>query len=206
MLEAGLTGGIASGKSTVAAMFVALGAILIDTDQLARRAVEPGSPGLAQIVEVFGAQVLDQAGQLDRRRLRQRVFSDPQARARLNGIVHPRIAALVDQELAQARAQAPRGVALVDVPLLFEAGWHKRFKLNILVYAPAEEQRRRLMSRDQVDEEDALLALAAQMPLEQKRALAQIIVDNSGSLAETHAQVQAAWGRLCQLAASDSNP
>ncbi|MCA1906600.1 MAG: dephospho-CoA kinase [Desulfarculus sp.] len=205
MLEVGLTGGIASGKSTVAAMFVTLGAHLVDTDLLARQAVEPGGQGLAEIVAAFGPGVLGPDGGLDRRRLREMIFSDPQARARLDAIVHPRVGELLARELAHWRAADPEGVVLVDVPLLFEAGWAGRFAAVVLVYVPRAVQIERLMKRDGVTREQAEAALAAQMDIEQKRGLAQFVVDNSGAITDTHSQVRAVWAGLCALAGAASS-
>lgn len=206
MLKVGLTGGIASGKSTVARMLEELGAHLVDTDQLARQAVEPGSPALAEIAAAFGPGVLDESGGLDRRGLREVVFSDAAARARLNAIVHPRVASLAGEELARLEADHPAGVALVDVPLLFESGWDRRYPVNLVVYVPPATQVARLMARDQVDETQARAALAAQMPLEDKRQRAHFVIDNSGGLEETFAQVRAVWSELLKLAASHSQP
>ncbi len=205
MLEVGLTGGIASGKSTVAAMFRELGASLVDSDRLARRAVAPGSSGLARIVDSFGPGVLGPGGGLDRRGLRRRIFSDPAARDRLNAIVHPLVLEMVEAELARLRRRRPGGVTLVDVPLLFEVGWQDRFAGVVLVYAPAPVQMERLMARDQVDEKAARAALAAQMPIEEKRRLAQFVVDNAGSLQETQRQVQAIYTRLREKAAETAS-
>lgn len=204
MLEVGLTGGIASGKSTVAAMFVALGAHLVDTDRLARQVVEPGSPALTEIVAAFGSGVLGPDGGLDRRRVRELVFGDEAARKRLNAIAHPRIAALAAAELARWAKADPGGVALVDVPLLFESGWQARYPTVVLVYVPPAVQLERLMARDQVDRTAAEMALRAQMDIEQKRELAQFVVDNSGSLADTHSQVRAVWAELIALASAAS--
>jgi len=203
VLTVGLTGGIASGKSTVAAMLVELGAHLVDTDVLARRAVEPGSPAFAEIVAAFGPGVLDAQGGLDRRGLREVVFGDQAARARLNAIVHPRVAELVAQELARLQALDPQGVALVDVPLLYETNWQRRYPLVILVYAPAQVQIERTMARDDVSRQSAGAALKAQMDIEEKRSLAQFVVDNSGGLAETRKQVKALWSQLRALAQAD---
>jgi dephospho-CoA kinase len=206
MLKVGLTGGIASGKSTVARILVELGAHLVDTDQLARQAVEPGSPALAEITSAFGPGVLDAGGGLDRRGLREVVFSNAAARARLNAIVHPRVAALVEAELARLAALDPEGVALVDVPLLFESGWDRRYHVTLVVYVPPATQMARLMARDQVDEAQARAALSAQMPLADKRARAHFVIDNSGGLDDTFAQVRTVWRRLRELAASHSQP
>ena len=205
MLRVGLTGGIASGKSTVAAMFVALGAHLVDTDQLARRAVEPGSPGLARVVEAFGPGVLGPDGGLDRRGLREIVFADAAKRRRLNAIVHPLVAELMEAELAALEARDPGGVVLIDVPLLFETGWQQRVRAVVLVYCPAPRQARRLMVRDQVDRNAAETALAAQMDIEEKRRRAQFVVDNSGTLEETQTQVKTVWSQLRALSDADSS-
>ncbi len=205
MLEVGLTGGIACGKSTVAAMFVELGAHLVDTDLLARQAVEPGSPGLAEIVAAFGPKVLGPEGGLDRRGLRAVVFGDEDARRRLNAIVHPRVRELVDGEVARWRVADPGGIVLVDVPLLFESGWAGRFAAVVLVYAPRRLQLARLMARDRVGRPEAEAALAAQMDIEQKRGLAQFVVDNSGAITDTHSQVRAVWAGLCALAGAASS-
>ncbi len=205
MLEVGLTGGIASGKSTVARMFVDLGAHLVDTDLLSRQAVEPGSPGLAAIVQAFGPGVLGPEGGLDRRGLREVVFRDPAARARLNAIVHPRVRELMAGELAHWRATDPAGIVLVDVPLLFESAWAGRFAAVVLVYVPRAVQIARLMKRDGVSQAQAEAALSAQMDIEQKRGLAQFVVDNSGPITDTHSQVRAVWAGLCALAGAASS-
>lgn len=186
-------------------MFVELGAHLVDTDQLARQAVAPGSPALGEIVAAFGPGVLDVQGNLDRRGLRDMVFGDETARARLNAIVHPRVAELVRQELARLEALDPGGLALIDVPLLFETNWQGRYQAVVLVYAPASTQIARLMARDGVDRLSAQAALQAQMDIEEKRAKAQFVVDNSGGLAETHRQVKAVWSQLSALAEADSS-
>lgn len=203
LLKIGLTGGIATGKSTVAKMFVELGAHLVDTDLLARQAVEPGSRALAEIAAAFGPGVLEPDGGLDRRALRDLVFADHQARARLNAIVHPRVAELVAVEIRRLESLDPGGVALIDVPLLYETNWQGRYAAVVLVYAPAQQQVERLMARDRVDRQAALTALSAQMDIEEKRAKAQFVVDNSDGLAETQTQVKAVWSQLCALAEAD---
>lgn len=202
MLRVGLTGGIASGKSTVGAMLAEMGAHLVDSDHLARRAVEPGSPGLARVEEAFGRGVLDSAGSLDRARLRQIVFNDAAQRERLNRIVHPLVADMVNQELARLERADPTGVAVVDVPLLFEVGWQGRFDCTVLVYVPPAKQVQRLRRRDGMSAQAAQAALGAQMPIEDKRGLADFLVDNSGSVEETRRQVEGLWARLRGLAGS----
>lgn len=202
MLKVGLTGGIASGKSTVDRMLVELGAHLVDTDQLARRVVEPGSPALAEIAQAFGPEMIAADGSLDRPRMRALAFGDEQARNRLNAIVHPRINQLVAAELARLAEGDPQGVAIVDVPLLFETGGEKRFDCTVLVYVPEAVQLRRLMARDHCAAQAAQEALKAQMPLENKKKKADFLVDNSGGLDETLKQVQRLWQDLLGKARS----
>lgn len=202
MLKVGLTGGIASGKSTVDRMLVELGAHLVDTDQLARRVVEPGSPALAEIAQAFGSEMIAADGNLERERMRALAFGDPQARAKLNAIVHPRINQLVSAELARLAAQAPQGVAVVDVPLLFETGGEKRFDCSVLVYVPRQVQLERLMARDHCGLPAAQTALNAQMPLENKKKKADFLVDNSAGLDDTLKQVQRLWQVLLGKARS----
>lgn len=200
MFKLGLTGGIASGKSAVAAMFVELGARLIDTDVIAREAVAKGSPGLKSVVEAFGQEVLDSDGELDRRRLREQIFSDQKAREKLNAIVHPAVAKQVQAEFERISQEDPGAVALVDVPLLYETDTDKRYDAIVVVYAPPQVQMQRLMERDGVSREAAEQSLKAQMPLEEKRKKAQFVVDNSGTLQETRNQVKAVWQILCDAA------
>lgn len=199
MLSLGLTGGIASGKSTVAAMFAELGARLVDTDLIARQAVAPGEDALKRIVAEFGPAVLDQNGDLDRRRLRELIFADKEARAKLNAIVHPAVAARVREELARIAEADPQGVALVDVPLLYETNTQDRYQAVVVVYVPPQVQVQRLMKRDGVSREAAEQSLQAQMPLSEKKRKAQFIVDNSGTLQETREQVRAVWKDIEKL-------
>lgn len=196
MLKLGITGGIASGKSTVAAMFAELGAILIDTDVIARRVVAPGGLALKKIVEEFGPGMLDANDELDRRRLREYIFQNHEARQKLNAIVHPDVAAQVQAELERIEERSPQAVALVDVPLLYETNTESRYDAVVVVFVPPEVQVQRLMARDGVDLKAAEQSLTAQMPLAEKRKKAQFVVDNSGSLQETRRQVQAVWQAL----------
>jgi dephospho-CoA kinase len=200
VLKLGLTGGIASGKSSVAAMFEELGARLIDTDVIARQVVAPGGQALKSIVAAFGPEVLDARGELDRRLLRERIFSDQEARETLNVIVHPAVAAQVQAELALIEKESPQAVALVDVPLLYETNTEARYDAVVVVYVSPPVQVERLMARDGVDKTAAEQSLAAQMPLEEKRKKAQFVVDNSGTLQETRKQVQAVWQALGSIA------
>lgn len=195
----GLTGGIATGKSTVARMLTELGAVVIDADAIVHELQAPGSPVLAEIVEAFGPAALDGSGALDRPALGDRVFRDPKARQQLNAILHPRVRAEMARRVQAAqRAGAP--LVVLDIPLLFEtrAGSAAGVESVILVYAPRALQIERQMTRDGCDREEAERRIAAQMPIDDKRALADHVIDNSGSREETGAQVSALFERLSQ--------
>jgi dephospho-CoA kinase len=177
----GLTGGIGSGKSTFSAILRARGVPVIDADQLARDAVAPGSPGLAEVVRAFGEDVLDASGALDRKRMAARVFADPAARRALEDIIHPRVrAAMAEQVQRLAASGVP--LALYDVPLLYEAGREKDVDCVVVVYAPREAQLARLAARDGMSAADAEARISAQMPLDEKARRADFVVVNDGAL------------------------
>ncbi|MBW1646007.1 MAG: dephospho-CoA kinase [Deltaproteobacteria bacterium] len=201
MLKVGLTGSIGSGKSTVARLFADRGFYLIDTDKIARQVAAPGSPGLAALTAAFGREILQADGSLDRARLGELIFSDEEQRRRLDEIMHPRIMAVVDERLAAYGRDHPDGIAIVDVPLLVEAGLFSRFPVIVLVYVTPEVQKQRLMARDQLTAAAAARKIAAQLPPAAKRQYADFIIDNCGSLAATARQVDEVAGRLRQLAA-----
>lgn len=191
----GLTGGIATGKSTVARMLAGHGAIVIDADALAREVVRPGEPAFDQVVERFGIDIVLPDGTLDRARLGDSVFADSGARRDLERITHPRITEMLRERIAEALAgSAP--LVVVDVPLLFENGREAMFEGVLLVYAPADVQVLRLRERNGLDDEAARQRLAAQMPIEEKRARATWVIDNSGSLDATGREVDAWWRRV----------
>ncbi len=190
----GLTGGIASGKSTVARLLEKLGASIIDADQLARDAVEPGSPAYAAIVEAFGATILHPDGTIDRPALGAIVFADPDARRRLEAITHPAIAKLAEERLARLRADGT-AVAIYMAPLLVEAGVTERVDEIWVVYIDRETQMERLMQRDNMGREDALRRINSQMPMDEKRLYGKVVIDNRGDLEETDRQVREAWER-----------
>ncbi len=187
----GLTGGIGSGKSMVASMFAQLGADVIDADQLARDVVEPGQPALEEIASAFGRDILLSDGRLDRGKLARIIFADPVARGKLNAITHPRIRERMDAEIA-ARASRP-GLLIADIPLLYENERAGTVETVIVVWVDPETQLRRLHERDGLTEEDALQRIAAQMPLDEKRARAGVVIDNSGSRDNTQRQVEAIY-------------
>jgi dephospho-CoA kinase len=189
----GLTGGIGAGKSAVAARLAAHGAVIIDSDRLAREAVAKGSPGLARVVEEFGASVLGADGALDRAALARRVFNDDAARKRLEAIIHP----YVRERSAEIVAAAPPGTVLVnDVPLLVEAGMAKLYDKVIVVLAAEATRLDRLVRLRGMPEADARARIAAQATDEQRREVADIVIVNDGSPEELDAAVDAAWASL----------
>ncbi|MBE3551758.1 MAG: dephospho-CoA kinase [Kyrpidia tusciae] len=194
---AGLTGGIASGKSTVSRMFVALGARLVDADQVAREVVEPGTDGLEELTAAFGKDILLADGQLDRKKLGARVFGRPDQLAKLNAIVHPRVRARMAELTGEILEGDPRAVVLWDVPLLIEGGLVEQVDVCILVWVPEKVQLRRLMSRNGLSAEEAMARIRSQMPLDDKRRYADYVIDNSGDLAWTRQQVERVWQALC---------
>lgn len=197
-LRIGLTGGIASGKSTVAGLFAALGVPLIDTDQVARDVVAPGTALLAQLAERFGMQVLQADGSLDRRQLRERVFADPAARADLEALTHPAIAAAT----AARSAAAGGDYQLIAVPLLAEKGLANRYDRVLVVDCDPAVQRLRLTLRDGVAPALADAMLAAQATRAQRLAVADDVIVNAGGVAELARQVEALHARYRDLAAA----
>jgi dephospho-CoA kinase len=189
VLRIGLTGGIGSGKSTVSGLLAARGARIVDADRIAREVVAPGSAGLAAVVEAFGPGVVTEDGALDRPALAAVVFSDPQARARLDGIVHPLVRARAAELVAEAPADA---VVVQDVPLLVETGQAASYDLVLVVEAELETRVRRLVQRG-LGADDARARIAAQATDEQRRAVADVVLDNSGTPEELEAQVDRFW-------------
>ncbi len=188
----GLTGGIATGKSTVAALLAARGAAVIDADVLAREVLVPGTPGFAEVVETFGDGVLGESGAVDRAALGSMVFADPQLRAALERITHPRINALMQERILEAlKTDVPLVVA--DIPLLFERRREDAFEGTLLVYAPAAIQLQRIRERDGLDDIEAQRRLVAQLPIEEKRARATWVIDNSGSRDATGTHLEEWW-------------
>jgi len=190
----GLTGGIASGKSTVSGILRALGADVIDADSLARDVVEPGTPGLAEVTRRFPG-VLGADGRLDRAKLAARIFFDPAERAALNAILHPLIQAEFLRRTGELEAQG-RPLVIYDAALLIENGLHRKMDAVVVVDAPEEVQRRRLMERNGLTREEADARLASQMPLREKVPLATWVVDNGGPPEATRAQVERIYREL----------
>ncbi|PFG35719.1 dephospho-CoA kinase [Flavimobilis soli] len=196
MLRIGLTGGIAAGKSTVAAMLRERGAVVIDHDAIAREVVAPGTLGLDRVVERFGEEVLAEDGSLDRTALGHIVFNDPQARADLGALLHPEIARVSAER--EAKAVAADGDALVvhDIPLLVETGQAEAHHIVVVVHAPADLRIRRLVEERGSSLPDARRRVAAQATDEERAAAADVIIDGSGSVEGLRAQVDELWTRL----------
>ena len=198
MLKIGLTGGIASGKSLVATRLAELGAVLVDADAIAREVVEPGTPGLAAVVDAFGPEILDGEGRLDRPRLGAIVFQQPERRAELNGIVHP----LVRERAAAVIAEAPEDAVVVqDIPLLVETGQQRNFHLVLVVDAPEDVRLQRMTEHRGMAEADARSRMAAQASRQDRLAAADVVLTNSGTREELLAEVDGLWdGRLLPFA------
>ncbi|MBA3917835.1 MAG: dephospho-CoA kinase [Gemmatimonas sp.] len=199
MLYVALTGNIASGKSTVARDLAARGATLIDSDQLARDVVAPGSAALRAIAEQFGPELVKPDGTLDRAAMRRRVFSDTAAREALNAIVHPAVRRLRDQRVEEARHRGDR-IVVADIPLLFELGLQGGFDAVILVDADETVRRDRLVQTRGLSVNDAQAMIDAQMPSARKREGATWIIDNNGPLEALAPQVEAVWQALAARA------
>lgn len=206
----GLSGGIGTGKSRVARMFAAQGAVVVDADAIVHELQARGQPLVAEIAEAFGPGVLDAQGGLDRAALGAIVFRDPAARTRLNDLVHPKVGAEFARRIAAARAAGAR-VLVLDIPLLFEgrsrgtgSAARMQFDATVLVYAPEALQIERQLSRDGCARDEAVRRVRAQMPIEEKKALADYVIDNSGTLEETERQVREVLSRI--LAAAPSAP
>ncbi|BDG61015.1 dephospho-CoA kinase [Caldinitratiruptor microaerophilus] len=192
VLRIGLTGGIASGKSTVVAILRELGAAVVDADRIVHAVEARGGEAYGPIVAAFGPGVVGPDGELDRAALARRVFSDPEARRRLEAIVHPIVRRRMAEEVEAAARAGARAVVL-DIPLLFETGYQAHVDQVWVVYVDPPTQLRRLVARDGLDEAEARRRIDAQMPLEEKRRLADVVIDNRGDPAATRAQVEAAW-------------
>jgi dephospho-CoA kinase len=200
MLVAGLTGGIGSGKSTVAGLLAARGAIVVDADGLAREAVVPGSPGHRAVVERFGPAVLAADGDLDRAALARLVFDDPAALADLNAIVHPLVRAAIDERLAELAGTD--AVVVLEIPLLVESGRSYGASTVVVVDCPEDVALRRLVEERGMDEIDARRRMAAQASRADRLAVADVVIDNSGSRQDLERQVGRTWDHLQSLAAA----
>jgi len=197
----GLTGGVASGKSTVARLLQGLGARIIDADRIGHELLLRASPATYQeLLRGFGNEILDSAGEVDRRRLGAIVFAHPAKLRDLNAILHPRIIARVEALAAQYHGESPGAVIVVDAALLFEAGIGGRFTKVLVVWCRPEQQIERLMAKTGLSRQEAEQRIAAQMPVDQKRRRADYEIDSSGRMENTRAQVEALYPELQRLA------
>lgn len=197
MKRIGLTGGIGSGKSTVARMLQQRGAVLIDADAISRQLMEPGQQVLAETVRIFGPGILTPSGELDRPALAQLVFSDPEARQKLNSLVHPAVRAEAARQRQAALEQGEQGLVIVeDIPLLVETGQASDFDGVLVVQTDLPVRLERLVRQRGMDEADALARIRAQASDQQRQAVASWLIDNSGAPEKTEQQVQALWEEL----------
>lgn len=192
----GLTGGIASGKSTVVTMLRDFGAAIVDCDVIARQVVAPGSQALQQVAQVFGPQSILPDGSMNRPYIGDIVFHEPKRKKELEDILFPLIYAQIDAEKEAITAANPEAVIILDMPLLFEIKYESYVDEVWLVYVDPETQVQRLMARNQYTKADAVARIQSQLPIDTKKALAQVVIDNSGTLDMTKEAVQAAWQAL----------
>jgi dephospho-CoA kinase len=196
VLTVGLTGGIGSGKSAAAQRLAARGAVVVDSDAIAREVVAPGTAGLQAVVEAFGPDILNAHGSLDREQLGARVFADPDARQRLNAIIHPRVRQQTAVRFAAAEAADPHAIVVNDVPLLVEGALQSLYEVVVVVDVPVETQVERLVTKRGLSESDARARIAAQASREQRLAAANHVIDNRGSLDDLDREVARVWHSL----------
>lgn len=199
MLKTGLTGSIAVGKSYVCKCFRELGCHVLDADRTARDVVEPGTEGLNRVVAEFGKDVLKPTGELDRAKLGAIVFADEEKRQLLNSIIHPLVFEVQNKWLAELDREDPDGIAIVDAALMIESGGYKRFDKLIVVWCEPAIQLERLMSRDRLSKADAEKRIAAQMPQDEKKAFADLLIDTSNGFDDTQRQVKETYSLLKHL-------
>jgi dephospho-CoA kinase len=204
VLTVGLTGGIGSGKSEVSRRLAALGAIVIDADKVAREVVEPGTPGFAAVAAEFGKDVVRADGSLDREGIGRVVFNDPDALKRLNAIVHPLVGERIAAIMADVERDHPDGVVVYDVPLLVENNLQGGYDVVLVVAAERQTQLRRLVEDRGMTQDDAEARIAAQAALEAKLAVADVVIDNNGSLEDLDRHVGQVWADLLSRAGSHS--
>ena len=200
MLIVGLTGGIASGKSTVAELFRQAGTWVIDADRIVHQVMAPGGPAWQAVVDAFGERILAADKRIDRKKLGELVFARQQLRTKLERIVHPHVRACIEADVARIRLQDPHALIVEDIPLLIEAGLQRGLAEIIVVYVPEAVQLERLMKRNGLDRTAALMRIGAQISMEEKKRKATIVIDNSGSQADTLQQFQHVYDQLAARA------
>lgn len=198
-LVVGITGGIATGKTTVCNMLKEMGAPLIDFDQIAREVVEPGRPAWNKIVDYFGRQILMEDNHIDRKRLSSIVFADIEKRKRLEALVHPEMYGEFVRQINEIARESPGAIILVAAPLLIELNMQYRFHKVVVVYTSKETQIKRLMKRDNITREQAENILKAQIPIDEKCGYADFVINNEGSLENTRKQVKELWEKLKKI-------
>jgi dephospho-CoA kinase len=204
MLRVGLTGGIATGKSTAGQMFVELGCHLIDSDRITHQLFEPGQNVHRAVVEQFGKRIVAPDGSIDRRVLGDIVFKDAEARLKLNSLVHPAVIQRQQEWLNEMQQEDPKGIAIVDAALMIEVGTYKNYDKVIVVTCSPETQKRRLLERSGLNEDEIDARIRSQMPMTEKVKYADFVIDNSGDLADTRRQVTEITARLRESAANTS--
>jgi dephospho-CoA kinase len=202
MLRVGLTGGIATGKTTVGQMFIDLGCHLIDSDEIAHKLFEPGQDVHSAVIKAFGPTIVRADGTIDRQILGEIVFKDSAARARLNILVHPAIIRLQQEFLNNVKRMDPKGIGIVSAALMVEIGTYKNYDKVIVLSCPPEVQRQRLKSRSGLSDEQIEARIAAQMPIAEKVKVGDFVIDTSSDLATTRRQVEAVNSKLRELAAN----
>jgi len=200
MLIVGLTGGVASGKTTVSQILREEGAYLIDADQIAREVVRPHTPAWNELTKVFGKEILQEDGSIHRKRLAAKVFSDPEQRNLLNQILHPRIKAEMNKRVKEIGQKDPHAIIVIDAALLIELGDHREMDKVIVVTATEKQQIERLKKRDGVDQEEAQKVLSSQMALEEKMEVADFVICNERSFEETKRRVKEVFQELKRIA------
>jgi dephospho-CoA kinase len=204
MISAGLTGGIGSGKSTVSALFASLGAVTLNSDEIGRQMMKPGNVVYDRIVSGFGQEVVDANGQLDRAKLAEIVFNNPEKLKHLNAIVHAPVLREIDRQVQMNRQKKPDSVVLVESAVLFEAGQTRRFDKMIVVWCTPEQQMQRCLANFKLPVADIERRMAAQMPPDEKKKRADFLIDTSTSIEETNRQVKGVFAQLQTLAAAHS--
>jgi dephospho-CoA kinase len=192
----GLTGGIATGKSTVSDILKNAGAVIIDADRIARNVVKKGLPAYQEIIDAFDENILLPDGEIDRSLLGDIIFNDPEKKQRLNSIVHPHVRKETNLQLKHIEKTQPNTIVILDIPLLLEAQMHKNLSEVIVVYAPEHTQIKRLMQRDGISKADALARVRSQMSIEEKKDLATIVIDNSGTRENTRKRTLEIFQRI----------
>jgi len=200
MLIVGLTGGVASGKTAVSGVLKEEGAYIIDADQIARELAQPHQPAWNELVRTFGEEILQEDGSIDRKKLADRVFADPNQRKLLNQILHPLITKEMDRRTKEIGQKNPQAIVVIDAPLLIEVGYHRQVDKVMVVTSTQAQQFERLKARDGINFEEALRILSSQMPIEEKVKLADFVIRNEGSLAEVRERTKEVFQELKKIA------